>query len=141
MTSPADQISDLLVPNIIGGTTGWSRIVGQMPDQPSKAACFYDTGGLPPNPKWLLDYRSIQVVVRSDPDTYGIAYAKVQEIRDKLLGLDPVTLPSNDRISGITGIGDINFLEYDSKSRPKFTMNFRIFWEPATNALTSREPL
>lgn len=141
MSSPADQISDLLPNTIVGGSTGWIRMVGKMPDSPNKVVCFYDTGGLPPNPKWLLDYRSIQVVVRGEPNTYGDTYTKIQEVRDKLLGLDPATLVSGDRIDGITGLGDINFLEYDLESRPKFSVNFRIFWEPATNALTSREPL
>lgn len=141
MSSPADQISDLLPNTIVGGSTGWTRVVGKMNDDPNKLVCFYDSGGLSPNPKWLLDYRSIQVVVRGDPDTYGTTYTKIQEVRDKLLGLTPVTLGSGDRIDGITGIGEISFLEYDIKSRPKFSMNFRVFWEPATNALTSREPL
>ena len=140
MSSPAYQISSQ-ISSLVGGLTGWTLVIGKLPDSPNKAVCFYDTGGLSPNPAWLLDYRSIQIVVRGDPSTYGAAYDKIQDIRDTLLGMNPTTLVSGDRISGIIGIGDIMFLHYDEKTRPVFSTNFRVFWEPATNALTSREPL
>lgn len=136
MSSPADQISELFTAG-----AGWTRVVGKLGDDPDQQVCFYDSGGMNPNAKWLLDYRSIQVVARGKPNEYGNAYSKIQAVKDTLLGLEPVTLVSGDRIDGITGIGDITFLHYDEKSRPVFSVNFRVFWEPATNGLTSREPL
>lgn len=141
MSSPATQLEALVPTTVINGSTGWTGKVGKLVSEPDKVAVFYDTGGQNPNPKWLLDYLTVQCVVRAKPNEYSEGWAKAREIRDCLLGMEPITLGSGDRIDGITMMSDITFINYDDSQRPTFSMNFRVFWEPATNALTQREPL
>lgn len=141
MSSPADQIASKVPNTVLEGSTGWTLVIGDLPSEPNKVVSFYDTGGMNPHPALLLDFRSVQVLVRGEPKTYGDAYTKAQQIKDVLLGITPETLGSGDRIDGITMLSDIVFLHYDDLSRPVFSVNFRVFWEPATNSLTNREPL
>lgn len=141
MTSPADQIANKLPNTVVGGATGWTLVIGKAPGEPAKVVCFFDTGGPPPHPSLLLDFRSVQVLVRGQANEYNDAYTKAQQVKDVLLGITPETLGTGDRIDGITMLSDIAFLNYDDLSRPTFSVNFRVFWEPVTNSLTNREPL
>lgn len=142
MASPAEQLADIVVGRgVIDGSSGWVSKIGKLPSEPDKVAVFYDTGGPSPNPKWLLDYLSVQCIVRGPPNSYNLGWTKIREVRDCLLGLEPVTLGSGDRIDGVIILSDITFINYDDAQRPTFSVNFRIFYEPASNGLTQREPL
>lgn len=141
MSSPATQLEALIPTSIINGSTSWVGKVGKLVSEPDQVAVFYDTGGQNPDPKWLLDYKTVQCIVRARPNDYATGYAKAAEIRDVLLGINPITLGSGDRIDGITMMADLTFINYDDSQRPTFSMNFRIFWEPASNGITNREPL
>jgi hypothetical protein len=141
MSSPADQLASIVPTTVLEGATGWVTKIGKITPEPDKVAVFYDTGGSNPNSRWLLDYRSVQCVVRAPPSEYSTAYDKIQQVRDCLLGITSLTLGSGDRVDGITMMGDIAFINYDDQQRPTFSVNFRVFWEPATNGLTQREPL
>lgn len=123
-------------------TADWGVHLSLLPATPIKAIAIFDTGGTGegPNAKWLLDYRTIQVMVRGVANGYAEAYGKIQDCKDVLLGMGAQTV-EGDRWDGVTGIGDITFLERDENNQPILVMNFRIIVEPADNALTNREPL
>lgn len=124
---------------ILSGT--WVGKISQVPTSPNTSIVIFDTGGAPPNPAWLYQEPYIQVQVRADPGGYSAARAMAKNVQDALLGMDPLTFDDGDRWDGVTGVGDIAFLQYDELNRPLFVVNFRILYEPATNALTHRQPL
>lgn len=150
MPSPAQDAAFLLgeSPAIAGGATGWRLGVGALTPDPHQQVVILDAPGSNPNPKWLLDFPSIQVIVRGNPDDYDAAYTKIKAIKDRLLGrtsghvgtppVDPAPEYRNWWTS-VTGLGDIIPLGQDDKSRFLFSVNYRIILEPATG--TNREPL
>lgn len=140
MASPADVASNQLPSTVVGGASGWVRMVGFMPSDPDQVVCFYDTPGRNPNPRWLIDYPSFQAKVRGKPNEYGVAWTKAKEVKDVLLGIASQDIGS-DRWVSVTGQGEIMFLEYDDKMRPVFSVNFNAIIQPADNALTNREPI
>lgn len=133
MRSPAEILSTLLPANTLGGSSGWTRYVGNLPGSPDKVAAFMDSGGMNPWPHLLLDFPSIQVQVRGPKDSYGQAYAKARQIRDALLGIesqDVVIDAETHRLVSVTVMGDINSLGNDTVDRPMLSVNFRTIWEP-----------
>lgn len=119
----------------------WTLKVGQISsDVLGEVIALYDSGGFTPNPKWLLDWPTVQVVIRATANGYAAAYSKAQEVKDALLGIDPV-VSGTDRVDGITMLADIAFLGNDASSRPQFSINFRLIMERSTNALSHRESL
>lgn len=133
MVSPAEMATS----QVTAGS-GWVIKIGKMVDTPNQIIAFYDSGGQNPNPKWRLDYPTFQVRVRGNKGDYSGAYAKVREVRDALLGIDPFTV-SGDRCDGIICFGDIGFMGYDQNDRPEFSVNFRMILEPVNG--THREAL
>lgn len=111
-----------------------------MTDTPNTQVVCYDTGGLAPHPSLLLDYRSVQVQIRGNADDYRATWVKAQEVKDTLLGLTPQVV-NGDRWDGVIGVGDLLFLHRDENDRPVFSVNFRVFLEPAPSAATNRTPL
>jgi hypothetical protein len=145
MASQSLGAKGLLVSAAVGSATptdDWSIHVSKMPPTPDKAIAIFDTGGTGegPSPKWLLDYRTMQVRVRSNADDYTGAYNKMQDVKDVLLGL-PAQAVLGDRWDGVTILSDITFIGRDDNDRPELSINFRLIIEPATNALTHREVL
>jgi hypothetical protein len=147
--SPAEQVIGILHTEGVGVNPavtavpagGWKLGLGKMVDVPDRQITLFDTGGLAPHPTLLLDYPSFQVQIRGDQNAYINTFGKAKQVKDVLLGLGPVTLGDGTRIDGIIGVGDVNYLEHDGKDRPVFTVNFRAFVEPPTNADTNRTPL
>lgn len=140
MTDPAVSVKDLLVAGGAGtfaATSGWSIHVGKLPATPNTAISVMQTGGLAPNPKWLLDYPSIQVMVRGAANGYVAARAKAQKVKDILLGIASQDL-NGDRLVQINQIGDIASIGFDDSNRPLFTLNFRLIVEPATSIDSNR---
>ncbi len=140
MPSPALTMANNTPNTVIAGSTGWTPKVGKLVSSPDKVAVFYDTGGQNPNPRWLVDYVMVQCIVRALPNDYGAGWTKIREIRDYWLGFESADL-AGERWVSVSCQGDIGFINYDDKERPTFSVNFRIIIEPATNALTPREPL
>ena len=141
MASPAEVAGSLLGSGIVGGATGWSLKVGFLPESPDKIICMMDTGGENPNPRWQVDFVTVQAIVRGDVNGYGAAWTKAREVRDKLLGLDSQTMVgSNDRWVSVICRGDVMTLGSDTKNRPLLSVNFRIIIEPAATE-PNREPL
>ena len=144
MAEPEVGVRDLLVAASVGvfnATSGWSIHIGGLPEGPDTAIAVSHTGGLNPNPHWLLDYPSVQVLVRGDASGYVAAKAKATEVKDVLLGLVSQTI-NGDRWDSIRMLGDIGWLGFDSaEKRPIFSVNLTLIIEPIASAETNRIPL
>jgi hypothetical protein len=147
VSSPSMDVAAVLVTAGVGvtsnpnPTTGWLIRVGRIIDKPDRIIAIIDTGGLEVNPKWSLDYKTFQVLVRSDQDAYGSAFDKANDIKDALVGIDPFIGASTVRWDAITMLGDVGFLGYDQNSRPIFSANYRCILEPPVSVLSHREAL
>lgn len=142
-TSPAKGVADILQTATLGtqgADSGWSILVGRLLEVPNTIIAVYDTPGESPNPKWLLNEPHFQVMIRGGKDDYQGGYAKANDVRDVLLGMNPQTV-NGDRWDGVLMLGDIVFLRYDENNRPLFSSNYKIFLEPAASVLTQRSPL
>lgn len=135
------DIKDLLVTAGIGtfaSTTGWSISISRAPDSPNQMVSIIWIGGPAPNPKFLFDQPSIQVMVRGAPEDYLATEAKAQDVKDALLGLPAQTINGTPYV-GIWALGDTQFVGYDESERPTFTSNWRIRVEPTSG--TNRVPI
>lgn len=144
----SEHIKDILVtagyvynPAVLGD---WNIWLGKQPDGvsvPHRTITVYDSGGRTPDPKWLLDFPSIQVRVRGGPNDYLVAHNKSHDVRGALLGISSFTASNGDRIDGIRAIGGVAFAGWDDKERPQFVFNLSLIVEPAAQAGDHREPL
>lgn len=125
MTAPSVGIASIL--NTAGiATTGVNMFVGDLPDTaPNFSILLLDTGGPAPVSRYTRDYRDLQIIVRSDIQGYAAGYSKAEEIKNKLLGLDPETI-GTDIFASFLMRTDITFIGYDENRRPKFSLNFRL---------------
>lgn len=131
--SPSQDISQRLDDSGLGtlaASTGWAIFASQMPTNPDTVIAVFTTGGLPPDPKWLLDRPFVQVRVRGSVGDYSNAWNKAQAIKDDLLGISSVTIGGTNYI-GITMLSDITFIQYDDNRRPIITANYQIFRQPS----------
>lgn len=147
---PSELMKDTLVHDgyTLGGSGDWHLWIGKEPATPDRAITLYDSGGLAPNPRWMIDYPHVQIRVRGGQSDYKIAGNKAQEIRNRLVGRESYDAyvahsdTSVDRIIAINAIGDIAFVGYDDSSRPAFVFNLALIIEPSpTSSPTNREPL
>ncbi len=125
---PSVGIKDLLTTHV--GTSGWQLEVGTFPDTPDRVIMISDTGGFEPNPKWLLDFPTVQVQVRGKANGYLDTFREAKAVKDLLLGITSFTSADNDRWVAINQNGDMAFIGRDDGMRPLFTINFAIILEP-----------
>lgn len=142
--APSEQIASLL-PSTIGSltdeTNAWKIGIGKMTDKPDQQIVIYDAPGQRPDPKWLLDYPYIQVMVRGIPQGYQSAIAKMRDVYDFLLGVYPATFGNGDRLDAVTGLTSPSLIGYDVNDRPRISVNLRLIFEPAASQFTNRLPL
>ena len=134
MANPAESLHDLLViagVAVSGAQTGWGVFVGKVPETPDTAIALMLTGGQSPNPRWLLDFPSVQALVRGDKNGYQAAYTKTVQVKDALLGFEAADV-NGDRMVAINMQGDIVSLGFDEDNRVMFSINFALIIEPAT---------
>lgn len=93
---------------------------------------IYEYSGSDPNPKFRLDYPAIQIRVRGAINGYLAAEARIQAIKNVLLGAARQTVNSNVYV-GIQQTGGVMFLKYDELERPIFVTNWRIMVQPAAS--------
>lgn len=149
MTIASILMKDTLVHDgyVFGTNTNWSLWIGKQPKFPDQSITIYDTGGRPPNPRWLLDYPSVQVRIRGGQNDYELASQKAFEVRNRLLGRESYNAYDGlgDRIVMINGIGDVGFVGWSTKDdlvRPEFVFSLSLIIEPSpTTTPTNREPL
>ena len=137
------DIKDLLVAAGLGtfnSTTGWNICFAREPKTPDQCITIFDSGGGEANPKWLLDYPSIQVRIRGAKGQYLAAWRKAKQVKDALLGLGPQSVNAH-RIVSITMFSEITPIGYDENERPILTINLRLIVEPVHSALSNREAL
>jgi len=135
-SATAVDIKDILVAAGVGAfasTTGWALAVSREPDEPNQVITVYDVGGTDPDPKFLLDFPSVQVRIRGNPADYVNTYARAQLVKDTLLGLQRQTVNATIYV-GIWQTGDIQNLGFDDSNRPILVTNWRIAREPASGA-------
>lgn len=142
--SPAKFLLDKLASisgfGTIGSASGWRLGVGVLLDSPDTQLVLVDSPGEHPDPKWLLEYPYVQILLRGAKDGYIVAMQKMQDAYDILLGIPPYNI-TEGRIDGITGVGTPSFIGSDVLNRPLFSANFRLIFEPAASSLTNRAPL
>lgn len=120
--------------------TGWSVGMGSEPDSPDNRITCIDTGGEPPNPRWLLDFPSVQVVVRTSANNYDGGFTIAKVVKDLCLGVDAQDI-DGDRLVSVTLVSDVFYIGKDDSQRHKFTLNFNLITEPAASANTQRQAL
>lgn len=140
---PSEILKDILVSEgfIFGGLTDWAIFIARRPESPDAVVVLYDSGGKSPNPRWLIDYPSVQIKIRGDVNQYKAAYEKAQEVKNILLGRPSFTTTNSDRVVHINMLGDITFLGYDKKDQPEFVLNFDLILEPNDSINDNRDPL
>lgn len=132
MTNPAISAKDLLLNAGVGDsdpTADFGIHVGQEPDSPDKTITIYNSPGSPPNPKWRLDYPSVQIRTRAAPGDSRAAWDKANEVKKALLGLQSQTV-NGDRWVSVTMTGDISPLGADRNNRYRYTVTFDLIIEP-----------
>lgn len=108
----------------------WTIEIGVMPESPDKAIMISDTGqGADPNPKWLLDYPTQQVMIRGEVSGYLATWAIYKAVKDILLGFTSADV-NDDRWVAINITGDLGFIGRDESNRPTFSVNFQLIVEP-----------
>jgi len=128
-------IKDLLTAHV--AISLWAIEISQLPDAPDRVIMISDTGGIEPNPKWQLDFPTVQVMIRGNVSGYLDTWREAKAVKDILLGINAQVI-NLDRWDGITMNGDLAFIGRDETLRPLFTLNFAIILEPQDVALSNR---
>lgn len=142
LNPPTLDMRDVLVNAGVGtfaATSGWGIYIGSEPTSPNTVITLYDTGGLSPNPVFLLDFPTFQVRVRGNPNDYLGAYNKILGVRDVLLGFDSQDI-NTTRYDGVWQSSEIVSLGTD-KERFIFVANFRVAREPSSAVGTNRRSM
>ncbi len=138
MTDVAEGAKDLLV-TAGAGTFGTDLFISREPATPDACITVFRSGGLEPNPKFLIDYPSLNIRVRGAKLGYQAAEVTCQLVKDTLLGISSQTI-NDDRWICVNMSGDPFFLGYDDNERPSFSLNFRLIIE-AEDLSTERLPV
>ena len=133
---PSTILRDLLMTHV--ATSGWGLEIGAMPDSPDRSIQITDTVGIEPNPKYLLDFPTAQIMIRGNANGYLDTWREAKTVKDLLLGIDSYTTANGDRMVSITQNGDLGFIGRDGNMRPMFTINFALIIEPADSTETHR---
>ena len=131
MTDPAVGIKDLLETESVGtfaALTGFGIFIGKQPDANDTSIVITNTGGEAPNPKFLLDFPSVQVMVRGAKGGYQAAFAKAVAVQDALLGVSGCHI-EKARLSLSQGRPESAYAYYDS-ARVQFEAQYeaRLHW-------------
>ncbi len=135
MTAPTEHLRSLLTTHV--ATSGWQLETGAMPPKPDKIIMLTDTVGVAPNPRYLLDFPTAQIMVRGEVGEYLAARDECQAVKDLLLGLASQDI-GGDRMVSITQNGDLGSIGRDENDRPLFVLNIAMIIEPATTSETNR---
>lgn len=142
MALPSKGICDILTAHgfVFGGMADWAVFIGQLMNSPDRCVCITDSGGRVPDPKWLLDFPSVQIIVRGGPNDYEAASNMMHQIKSLLLGL-PSQQINGDQWNQINAASEPSLLGFDQNKRPEFVLNLNLIIEPAVTAFDNREPL
>lgn len=145
MTAPSIGAKDILVTAGVGTFSsngqslgGWPIFISKLPSEPSSVIAIHDSVGKTPDPKWLLDYPGLAVMIRHHD--YQTCYSKARDVNSSLLGLTSQTI-NGDRWDSVTGVGGLVFLGRDEKDRCLISINYSLIIEPAQTSYDIRQPL
>lgn len=124
----SEEAKKLLATHV--AASGWQTEIGAMPAEPDKIIMISDTGGQEPNPKWLLDFPTIQCMIRGIVNGYLDTAREAKAVKDLILGVDSFTTSEGDRWVSATMNGDLGFIGRDENMRPMFSVNFALIIEP-----------
>lgn len=146
MRDPALSIRDMMVASsfnwVAGGVAPFGVYLGQPPATPDAIILLNRTGGIDPVPQWLVNYPSLQVMVRGKKSGYEGASATIDQICNFLLGIKTYVDPtSGDQYQACNQLGDVFYAGQDDNTRPHFTANFRFIVLPAVVAGGNRLPI
>ncbi len=126
MNPASEDMKDaLLADSGLGLVFGTDLFVGPMPDGTDTCVGVFDTGGFDEEANYTYERPTIQVRSRGDVDGYRTAMIRAQDIKEVLRAVSNETLNST-RYVQVWPQGDIIYAGRDEKSRPIFTVNFRI---------------
>ncbi len=134
MAAVEEGIKDLLVAasvGVFGAPSGWGIFIGPEPAEPDTTITIREFGGAGPMAKWLVDFPSIQTMIRGAPGGYQAAKTKAQEVLDELHSIPSLDL-NGDRWNSIIATSGPAYNGLDKSDRPKFSVNFKLIIEPAT---------
>jgi hypothetical protein len=135
---PSEHLKDLLATHV--GTSGWQVEIGITPESPNRTITIADTGGAPPNPRYLLDFPTCQIMVRGNANGYLAAFREAKAVKDLLLGVTSQDI-NDDRLVAVNINGDMAFIGRDEEMRPLFSMNFALIIQPQLVANSNRVAL
>ncbi len=141
MAEPEDGIKDLLVAagvGVFGATTGWGIFIGALPSAPDTSITIREYIAGRPMPKFLIDFPSVQVMIRGAPGGYQAAKIKARDVMNALHSIPSQDL-NGDRWNSIRALSTPGYLGSDDNNRPKFSVNFTLIIEPSSG--THRESL
>ena len=108
---------------LISGTV----YLDDMPDTPDNVVALYHSGGYPRDLSGgMVEEPTFQVRVRNA--SAATALTKCETIKDALHGVVEQTINGN-RYLLIAQMGDIQNMGKDSRGRPEYSMNFRVYVE------------
>lgn len=116
----------------------WRIMIAVLQSEPDNCIAIFDNGGRTPEPKWLLDYPFIKVIVRGND--YVATFRKAREVKDRFLGMVPEQI-NGAYWRGVEMMGDIANVGVDDKHRYQFSLNFKLYVEPTNQAGDNRLPL
>ena len=135
---PSEGIKTLITAH--AATVSYAIHIGSIPDSPDNVVLIQDSPGLAANPKFLLDFPGIRMVIRGSVGSYLATYVIAKAFKDILLGLQSQDI-DGDRWVSITTSGDLSANGQDKDDRPLLTMDFKLIIEPQTDILSNRVAL
>ncbi len=132
----SEEAKKLLATHV--GVSGWQIEIGAMPATPDRIIMISDTGGLDPNPKWLLDFPTIQIMIRGIVSGYLVTAREAKAVKDIILGVASFTTAEGDRWVSANMNGDLGFIGRDENMRPMFSVNFALIIEPQVVSNSNR---
>jgi hypothetical protein len=133
---PSQIFKELLTAHV--AISLWTIEIGIMPDSPDTVIMITDTGGVAPNPKFLLDFPTTQVMVRGSTSGYLAAWREAKAVKDIMLGITSQNVTWTDRLVSVVLTADMSFVGRDDTKRPLFSMNFQLIVEPQSVANSNR---
>lgn len=122
-------------------TGQWTLYMDLAGDYPHNSVCLISSGGTSPNPRWLLEYPSFQVLVNGSANNIAEARQIAEIVKRRFVGMPSHFGAYGDRYVMCTMDGDIGYLGLDSKGRPQYSLNFSLIIEPIKRPGDHRDPI
>lgn len=141
-TLPSEIIKDLLVADgyTFGGIADWAVYIGYKPPEPKNIIVLSDTPGASPDPKWRIDYPTVQADIRCNTSSYKVGSNHMRRIKELCLGITPYN-HGNDRVVSVSLLGEPGYAGLDEEGMAVFVVNIQMILMPEGNTGDHREDL